>query len=196
MKWRSHWKRNNCHVWYRDKFRVDTFLVIIDQLQSALQNRNDTYIQVRSVFQVVSDFNDLDTIFRTSYCLNAGAIPKLLHYIFQTMTIFEAQHSVWQKSTVQICNEMVQFVAFARSRGCTSSSDVAMLIHNEKLYDMFPNVSMAVRMFTCIQLFGRTFILRSFSQSNGINKEQITQHYNRRAIVGARASECGKWLVR
>jgi len=40
-------------------------------------------------------------------------------------------------------------------------ADVGMLIQNEELYDTFPNVSIAVRMFTVfngLQLFGRAFI--------------------------------------
>ena len=34
----------------RDKFRVETFLVIVNQLQTALRDRNDAYSEVRTVF--------------------------------------------------------------------------------------------------------------------------------------------------
>jgi len=44
----------------RDKFRVETFLVIITQLQTALCNRIDAYTNVRAVFQVITEYNKLD----------------------------------------------------------------------------------------------------------------------------------------
>ena len=59
---------------------------------------------------------------------------------------------------MQICSplffpdEMVQFVDFAKSRGCTSPSDVAKLIYSEELYLTFPNVSIALRMFMCLMV--------------------------------------------
>ena len=38
----------------RDKFRVETFLVIVNQLQTALQGRNEAYFEVCTVFKVVT----------------------------------------------------------------------------------------------------------------------------------------------
>ena len=49
-------------------------------------------------------------------------------------------------------DQMVQFVDFAKSRGCTSPSDVAKLIYSEELYLTFPNVSIALRMFMCLMV--------------------------------------------
>jgi len=44
----------------KDKFRVETFLVIINQMQTALRNVIDTYTNVRAVFQVITEYNKLD----------------------------------------------------------------------------------------------------------------------------------------
>jgi hypothetical protein len=43
----------------RDKFRVETFLVIVNQLQTALRGRIDAYCEVRTLFKVVKEFKDL-----------------------------------------------------------------------------------------------------------------------------------------
>jgi len=120
----------------RDKFCVETFLVIVDQLQSAsaLQNRIDAYIQVRSVFQVVTDFHTLDN----------DSIRSSAQHMAETYSA-DLESSVFP-------DEMVQFVTFAKSRGCSLPSDVAMLTHKEELYDTFPNVSIAVHMFMCLMV--------------------------------------------
>ena len=43
----------------RDKFRVETFLVIVNQLQTALRGRTDAYSEVRTIFKVITEFKDL-----------------------------------------------------------------------------------------------------------------------------------------
>jgi hypothetical protein len=44
----------------KDKFRIQTFTVIIDQLVCSLKRRIDAYTEVREVFKVVTDFNEID----------------------------------------------------------------------------------------------------------------------------------------
>jgi len=75
-------------------------------------------------------------------------------------------------------DEMVHFVTFARCRGCSSPSDLATLMYTEELHDTFPNVSIALRMFMCLAV-SNCSSERSFSQSNGVYKEQVMQHYDR-----------------
>jgi len=118
----------------RDKFRVETFLVIVNQLKAALGSRIDAYTAVRNVFEVVTDFNVLDN----------DNIRSLAQRTAETYSE-DLQSAVFP-------DEMVQFVTFARSRGCSSPSDLAMLIHGEQLHETFPNVSIALRMFMCLMV--------------------------------------------
>lgn len=118
----------------KDKFRVDTFLVIVNQLQTALRGRIDAYADVRKVFQVITEFNELGN----------GEIREL------ALCMAETYHTDLQSSTFP--DEMIQFVHFAKSRGCSSPSDLASLIHSEDLYCTFPNVSIALRMFMSLMV--------------------------------------------
>ena len=136
----------------KDKFRVDTFLVIVNQLQTALRCRIDAYADVRKVFQVITEFNELGN----------GEIREL------ALCTAETYHTDLQSRTFP--DEMIQFVHFAKSRGCSSPSDLASLIHSEDLYCTFPNYLHCithVHVFDGYQLFWRTFV-----QSNGISEEQ------------------------
>jgi hypothetical protein len=49
-------------------------------------------------------------------------------------------------------DEMVQFVAFSRARGYASPSELAKVIHDEELYDTFPNVAIALRIFMSLMV--------------------------------------------
>jgi len=44
----------------RDKFRAETFLVIVNQLVISLRGRVDAYKEVRNVFRVITDLDVLD----------------------------------------------------------------------------------------------------------------------------------------
>jgi hypothetical protein len=118
----------------RDKFRVETFLVVIDQLQSSLRKRVDAYIHARDVFVVISDFNELDSNEIRSCSLKmAQTYPSDLQ-------------------ANEFANEMVHFVEFAKTRKCDTPSCMAMLIHNEDLHSTFPNVSIALRIYMSIMV--------------------------------------------
>jgi len=49
--------RNQLWCCKADIFRVETFSVIVNQLQTALRGRIDAYTKVRKVFKVVTEFN-------------------------------------------------------------------------------------------------------------------------------------------
>ena len=57
----------------------------------------------------------------------------------------------------------------------------------EELHDTFPNVSTALRMLMCL-VVSNCSGERSFSRIAFINK--VTQHDDRRTIIGAGASQC------
>jgi hypothetical protein len=52
----------------------------------------------------------------------------------------------------EFADEMVQFVEFAKSRGCHTPSSLATLLHSEDLQTTFPNVEIAVRMYMSIMV--------------------------------------------
>ena len=52
----------------------------------------------------------------------------------------------------EFADEMIQFVDFAKSRGCRTPSSLAMLLHTEDLQSTFPNVEIAVRMYMSIMV--------------------------------------------
>ena len=49
-------------------------------------------------------------------------------------------------------DEMVQFVDFAKSRGCSTPAEMTTLFHAHDLHSTFPNVSIALRMFMCLMV--------------------------------------------
>ena len=49
-------------------------------------------------------------------------------------------------------DEMVQFVDYAESKGCSTPTDMTKFIHVHDLHSTFPNVSIAFRMFMCLMV--------------------------------------------
>ena len=70
----------------------------MNQLVFSLERRIDAYTEVREVFKIVTDFNDIDA-------------DQIRNMQFQ-----------WQISedlpSGEFADEMIQFVDFAKSRGC------------------------------------------------------------------------------
>ena len=79
----------------RDKFRVETFIVIVNQLQTSLRGRIDAYKDVRKVFIVIAEFHVLDN--------------DQLREHAQTLAV---TYSTDLEPSMS-CDEMVQFVHFA-----------------------------------------------------------------------------------
>jgi len=61
----------------KDKFGVETFLVIINQLQTALRYRIDACANVHGVFQVITEYSKLDSLeqFENWQYTHGGNIP-------------------------------------------------------------------------------------------------------------------------
>jgi len=118
----------------RDKFRVETFLVVIDQLQSSLRKRIDAYSHVRDVFAVLSCFSELDN----------DEIRQ------RSLKLAETYPSDLRAD--DLANEMVHFVDFAKTRGCHTPSSLAMLMYMEDLHSTFPNVSIALRIYMSLMV--------------------------------------------
>lgn len=118
----------------KDKFRIETFIVIINQLVSSLRQRIDAYRAVHDVFKVVTDFNEIDTDHIREYAVSmANTFTKDLQ-------------------SAEFADEMIQFVDFAKSRDCQTPSSLAILLYKEDLQSTFPNVEIAVRMYMSVMV--------------------------------------------
>ena len=118
----------------RDKFRIETFMVVIDQLQSSLRKRIDAYSHVRDVFAVLLRFRELDS---DELCQGSSKLAQTYPSDLQAD---------------ELANEIVQFVEFAKTRECNTVSSLAMLIYMEDLHSTFPNVSIALRMYMALMV--------------------------------------------
>ena len=118
----------------RDKFRVETFLVIVNQLQTSLRGRIAAYKDVRNVFMVLAEFHVLDN-------------NQLREH---AQTLAETYSTDLEPS--MFCDEMVQFVYFAKSRNCKTPASLAVLMHKEDLHGAFPNVAIALRIYMCLMV--------------------------------------------
>ena len=83
---------------------------------------------MREVFKVVTGFNDIDADQIRGY---AVSMPNTYSQDLQSG---------------EFADEMIQFVDFAKSRGCQTPSSLAMLLHSEDLQSIFPNVDIAMDM--------------------------------------------------
>lgn len=129
----------------RDKFKVETFLAIIDQLTTSLNERRAAYNEVHAKFQVLTDFKKLspDDIRELAVRL-AVSYPGDL-----------------DKSVLP--DEMIQLVEYAKINDCKLPSDIAQLLYTEQLQDTFPNAYVALRIYMCIMVSNCTGE-RSFSK--------------------------------
>ena len=88
------------------------------------------------MFKVITDFNDI----------NADQIRECAALMASTYT-YPADLQCGEFG-----DEMIQFIEFAKSRGCQTPSSLAMLLETEHLQSTFPNVEIAIRMYTSIMV--------------------------------------------
>ena len=83
---------------------------------------------MREVFKVVTDFNDMDA-------------DQIGEYAVSMANTYSGD-----LQSGECADEMIQFVDFAKSRGCQTPSSLAMLLQSEDLQSTFPNVEISIRM--------------------------------------------------
>ena len=101
-----------------------------------LRQRIDSYREVREVFKVVIDFkfNEVNT-------------DQIREYAVSMANIYSGDMQLGE-----FADEMIQFIDFAKSRGCQTPSSLAMLLHTEDLQSTFSNVEIAIRMYMSIMV--------------------------------------------
>ena len=115
-----------------DKFRTETFLVIIDRLTTTLKQRSIAYKMVYHRFAAL---------------LAAGTMqpePALGNQL--------AREYPADLSEDLLYGELVQWSSFAMSRQCDSPLLQISLLHENELHSTFPNVSVALRMYLSLMI--------------------------------------------
>ena len=75
---------------------------------------------MREVFKVVTDFNNMDA-------------DQIREYAVSIADTYSGD-----LRSGEFADELIQFVDFAKSRGCQTPSSLAMLLHSEDLQSTFP----------------------------------------------------------
>lgn len=118
----------------REKFRTQTHLCIIDSLITCLNKRIAAYQATYDRFIVIVKSCTLTTEEIHSKCVTlALAYPSDL-----SASVFPG--------------EMIQFIHFAKGRGCHSPQSQALLLHDEHLEECFPNVYVALRIYLALMV--------------------------------------------
>ena len=118
----------------REKFRVETFIVIVNQLQTSLRGRIDAYKDVRKVFIVIAEFHVLDN-------------DQLREH---AQTLAETYSTDLEPS--MFCDEMVQFVYFAKFEAV--KLQLLLLFYCTKKISMVPSQMLQLRCaYTCASWF-------------------------------------------
>jgi hypothetical protein len=118
----------------RDKFQVETFLVIVDQLTSSLKVRLAAYTDVHSRFQVLTDFKKL-------------SLPSIRELAIKLSESYPAD-----LDSDVIADEMIQLIEYAKLNECKSPGEIAQMMHDEQLQDTFPNACVALRIYLSLMV--------------------------------------------
>ena len=109
-------------------------MVTIDKIIVSLKERATSYQSVYTIFKVIVD--------------SCNKTTDGLRYNAQVL----ARNYSDDLSMDTFPGEIVQFVAFAKGRDCTTPADQAKLLCEGDLTDTFPNVHVALRMYLCMMV--------------------------------------------
>ncbi|OWR50651.1 repressor of the inhibitor of the protein kinase [Danaus plexippus plexippus] len=114
----------------RDHFRVNTFNVILDNLNSELRKRCAAYEKIQEKFSVITEFGNLDN---REIRKRAESLTNLYSSDLEP----------------SLDDEFVHFHAYCTEKMIeqNSPSDLLKLLHANDLYTEFPNVEIAYRIF-------------------------------------------------
>ena len=146
----------------RERFRCETFNVILDQLSVALQQRRVACQAVYDRFKVIVILCSLpDAEIKTKAKNITSAFPQDFSRVF--------------------VEEIVQFAAFAKLRSCLAPSQQAVLLHDEGLADTFPGVNVALRIYS-------SMMVTIFSGERSFSKLALIKNYLRTTMTHERLS--------
>lgn len=143
----------------KEKFRIETFLPIIDTLDAHLKQRSESYKEVNKRFSFLSQLKTIDSDQLTNKC------KEFAEFYHEDINANELKSE---------CFHLRQYLKnLANESADLSISALHTLIKADKLEEIFPNVEVATRIFLCLMVTNCSGE-RSFSQLKRIKNELRT----------------------
>lgn len=143
----------------RDKFRIETFNVIIDTLNAQMQRRGEVYYEVSQKFSFLADLNKSCSEYENDIQLLLEAYPEDFNENF----LGEFNHFL---KYVRIKYESLETKV--------THSDLYEMIIKDKVKCVFPNIEVAFRIFHSLMITNCS-AERSFSQLKRLKNPQRTK---------------------
>jgi len=116
-----------------DKFRVDTYYVIVDKLTTCLEDRMNAYSAIYDTFGFLFELEELD-----NNVIQAQANQLVSKYKK------DLDHNLG--------HELIQFKSFMISNSLSSTTNPVQIIRGKNVQSVFPNVDIAFRIFFTIPI--------------------------------------------
>lgn len=143
----------------KEKFRVDTFIPIIDTLNTHLKKRSAAYQEIDNRFSFLCQLTTIESGELTKKC------KKFAEFYHEDINAYELKTE---------CFHLSQYLKnIAKQSADLNISALHNLIKSDKLEETFPNVEVATRIFLCLMVTNCSGE-RSFSQLKRIKNELRT----------------------
>lgn len=153
------------HLNGKEKFRIETFLPIIDTLDAHLKQRSESYKEVNKRFSFLSQLKTIDSDQLTNKC------KEFAEFYHKDINANELKSE---------CFHLRQYLKnLANESTDLSISALHTLIKADKLEEIFPNLEVATRIFLCLMVTNCKGE-RSFSQLKRIKNELRTTMLQKR----------------
>ncbi|CAM2114491.1 unnamed protein product [Caretta caretta] len=128
----------------RDKFKVDTFLTILDLVCSTLKRRSNAYQETYGRFHFLSNITNTST---TEITVHAKKLQLCYQGDLEESFVNECPHFRSDLEGVEIPENEKKSIL----RYCS-------LLRNQNIHSVYPNILTNVRLHTCYKLFSGTII--------------------------------------
>ena len=146
----------------KEKFRVEVFLRIIDQLNTALVYRASAYEDISSKFGFLSKVMTMDRNSLKHHCdLLVNHYPSDIETSFSDEMIHFASYAAANINDFRNRNE---------NQECSTELIIYRMLLQHELKEVFPNVEIAYRLYLCLMVSNCTGE-RSFSKLKLIKNE-------------------------
>lgn len=147
------------HLRGKEKFRVDTFIPIIDTLNTHLKKRSAAYQEIDNRFSFLCQLTTIECNELTEKC------KEFAKYYHEDINAYELKTE---------CIHLRQYIKnIAKQSANFDISALHNLIKSDKLEETFPNVEVATRIFLCLMVTNCSGE-RSFSHLKRIKNELRT----------------------
>ena len=137
------------------KFKVETFLPVLDSLICELKKRAEAYSMIGNLF---SFFSELTTISSDELNIKCSDLAQMYH------------QDIYHGELLNECLHLKKYIVIGEESGCQCPSELYKRIISECLKRIFPNVEISLRIFVCMMVTNCTGE-RSFSRLKLIKNE-------------------------